>query len=59
MIIPKVSRSRFSWMNSLTRIPIQRDSEKRGAGHAGPAFAASCIRLMNTSSSPASMRSQR
>src|SRR5213075_2962099 len=28
MIMPNVRRSRFSWMNSLTMMPIQRESEK-------------------------------
>lgn len=29
MIMPKVSRSRLSWMNSLIRMPSQRENEKR------------------------------
>src|SRR5437867_287677 len=28
MIMPNVSRSRLSWMNSLTMMPTQRDQEK-------------------------------
>src|ERR1035437_4663195 len=27
-IMPKVNRSRFSWMNSLSRMPSQREKEK-------------------------------
>ena len=59
-IMPNVSRSRFSWMNSLATMPSQRDHEnqriqRRSRGSPAPrAFvAASRIRWMNTSSRPA------
>jgi hypothetical protein len=41
MIMPNVSRSRFSWMNSFRMIPIQRDSENDSRVIAPPARRAS------------------
>ena len=63
-IMPNVSRSRFSWMNSLPTMPSQRENEKNplmapcapGVGRDGAAPSRLCIRWMNTSSRPGSIR---
>jgi hypothetical protein len=50
-IIPNVSRSRFSWMNSLPTMPSQRENEKKSLMSHGTATSSAGLSSRRSSAS--------